>query len=140
MKKIRITTKELWNLNGVLADIIHQYLVAFKAYDRHLILYSPDYENPDWDFNDEVRDETEWFLNELIWTFKTLADGCDTPEIEELRMEIFGGEFLDEDGNFRNDYGEHPRYEEFRKLENDVDARVKSGLDLFAKYFQSLWD
>lgn len=144
MKKIRITKKELWNLNGVLADIIHQYLVAFKAYDRHLVLYSPDYADPDWDPSGDIRDETDWFLDELIWTFKTISEGgvSSIPEVEELIGEVFGGErsmVIDDEGYVSFNLDEE-KYAKLREIEGINQDRINRGLELFAKNFERLWD
>jgi hypothetical protein len=140
LKKIRITNKELWNLSETLADIIHQYLVAFRAYERHLILYSHDYEKPDFSWEQEHSDDTEWFLDELIWTFKTLAHGDE--EVEALTQEVFGGEnatMVMESLDFSS-IRANPKYEILRNREKEVSERTKKGLELFAKHFGSLWD
>lgn len=142
MKKIRISEKELWNLNCVLADIIHQYLVAFKEYDRHLILYSHEFDGPDFNPLSDYSDDTEWFLDELIWTFKTLANGGDTPEVEELTSEVFGGDdvmVIDDEGyvSFNLDEEKNAKLRELRVANQE---RINQGLSLFAKYFQKLWD
>lgn len=138
-KRIRITNKELWNLDTTLADIIHQYLVAFKAYDRHLVLYSSDYEDTNVGV-DDIRDETEWFLDELIWTFNALAHGI--PEVEDLAAEVFGVEnavSVDESGRLVFNVDEEKR-EELRQLQKETQERIDNGLMLFAKNFQRLWD
>lgn len=142
MKKIRILKKELWNLDATLADIIHQYLVAFKESDRHLILYSHEYTKPDFNWEEEYSDDTEWFLDELIWTFKVLSNSGETPEIEELIHEVFGAErtmVIDENGEVTFNLDEE-KYAKLREIENVTQARIKAGLELFAKYFQGLWD
>lgn len=138
-KKIRILKKELWNLDSTLADIIHQYLVAFKASERHLILYSHEFEDPEFKFFDdngltEYSDDTEWFLDELIWTFATLANGSETPEYETLLMEIFG------EADLSVDHTKHQKYEEFIQLGKEIETRIQRGLDLFTKRFSHLGD
>ena len=141
-KKIRITKKELWNLDATLADIIHQYLVAFKAHDRHLVLYSPDYDDPNWDPSGEIRDETEWFLDELIWTFNYLARGDEAEEA--LISEVFDAEsienLINEGGMDFSTIRDTPKYNELRALETENHDRATRGLELFAKRFRSLWD
>lgn len=142
MKKIRITKKELWNLDATLADIIHQYLVAFKESDRHLILYSHEYDSPDFDPMSDYSDDTEWFLDELIWTFETLANGGETPEIEELISEVFGGErtmVIDDEGYVSFNLDEE-KYAKLRETEKAVQARIQAGLKMFSENFQRLWD
>lgn len=143
-KKIRITEKELWNLDSTLANIIYQHLVAFKGYERHLVLYSHEYDDPDFDPMSEYSDDTEWFLDELIWTFDALRRGgvSGLPDIEEMASEIFGIEnamTIDENGLVKSNIDEE-KLEKMRALESEYQNRINNGLALFAKNFERLWD
>jgi hypothetical protein len=155
-KKIRILKKELWNLDSTLSDIIHQYLVAFKNAERLGILYSHDFEKPGFKMMGEdgmptgYSNDTEWFLDELIWTFKTLSEGGvdSIPEVEAMIEEVFGHDgamsFSDDEEHlgysvvsFRID---EEKNKQLRALEEKLQERITKGLALFAKYFQALWD
>jgi hypothetical protein len=143
-KKIRILKKELWNLDSTLADIIHQYLVAFKDVERLGILYSHAYNDPEFTIDQDHEDNTDWFLDELIWTFKTISEGGtdSIPEIDALISEVFGAEramVVSEDGEVSFNLNEE-KYAKLRELTKVNQERIDRGLQLFAKYFQGLWD
>lgn len=143
-KKIRILKKELWNLDSTLADIIHQYLVAFKAAPRMGILYSHEFENPDFNPFEEYSNDTEWFLDELIWTFKVISEGGvdSIPEVDALISEVFGEErsmTVSEDGEVSFNLNEE-KHKELRELEKVHQERITKNLAMFGKYFQALWD
>lgn len=118
---------DLYNLDITLARIIHTYLVAFRDMERHGVIYEQDGE-----------DKTDWLLEELIWTFETISNENTTPEIEELSNEIYGV-------NVGTDYRlktlrDHPKYSLYAGMLRRNEKRISNGLELFSKYFRSLWD
>ena len=144
-KKIKIKRNELWNLDSTLADIIHQYLVAFKNEEGRMgILYSHEFEKEDFDPGEEYSNDTDWFLDELIWTFKVISEGGvdSIKEIDKLIMEIYGKEdamVIGEGGVVSFNIDEE-KNKELRALQQLHQDRVNKNLAMFAKYFEGLWD
>jgi len=150
-KQIEIEEKELWNLDSTLADIIHQYLVAFKKSERLGVLYSHMFEEPDFSYEKYeymVTNDTDWFLDELIWTFEVLSNGGvdNIPEVDVLIQEVFGAPDAmtfekSETGLASMTFNlDEEKHAELRALEKHYQERINRGLAMFAKYFQSLWD
>lgn len=144
--KIAWKNRLLFNLDMSLAYVIRDALIAFKNYDRVGVTYSEG--DITWKDGEEDRsnwvDKSEWFLDELIWTFDTISRGGvdGIPEIDALIQEIFG-EVVNRSGDLNTSLAtahNHPEYKRMRELENAAQARVDAGLKLFAENFQRLWD
>lgn len=148
-KGLRINWKNnfLFSLDNSLAYVIRDALIAFKNMDRAAVTYSEG--EITWKDGEEDRsnwvDKSEWFLDELIWTFNTISLGGVTglPEIEALIHEVFGGIDLSKPDYINESLDKahaHPSYQKMRELEDAAQARVNAGLKLFADNFERLWD
>lgn len=145
---VHIDNYDVWGMDNTLALIIHPMLLKLKA-QKHGYGFVDNADVPkelrstapgarkgiknsyDWDNYAEAR--YSWMMDELIWTFKQLADSeGDSGE----------GQFYD--------HSESSKEKDFnlsiQKLKVDrvgLDAhrkRIENGLRLFGKYFRTLWD
>jgi hypothetical protein len=143
-----MTELDIVNLDMYLAGVIHDALLEFKRkINKGTILYSHVWEEhgQDWDADENVSNDTEWFLNELIWTFDHLRDDGSISESRKL-FEKIGDGLIGTDGtttarmlSFVDDVQHHPDYPRYQELQRQEDERAKKGLMLFAKYFRHLW-
>ena len=130
---------KLINLDITLAEIIRDHLIDFKNMDRAGVLYSKNNESLDETY-DQTRDgdDTEWMLDELIWTFSLLAEGgaLNDPSVQKKSSFKFNEEGV---MSFEFDSEEGSKEDWLNEI-GEVQARIDSGLILFAKMFQRLWD
>lgn len=118
---------DLYNLDMSLAKVIHKYLVEFRNMDRQCVIY-------------KNMDETNKLLDELIWTFDTIANQGYTPELRELSEELHGADTSEDFSRKIKNLRNHPKYELYGQKTRETERRIDEGLKLFAKYFRSLWD
>lgn len=129
------TKNELINLNTTLAKVIRDYLIEFKKMNRGGIIYEVDGEN-----------KTEWFLDELIWTFNTVYLGGATEDEKPRKIwdEItFGATNKDKPEDVLNEIKSlysNPKMRIWEKEVRQTQERINEGLRLFSIYFEGLWD
>lgn len=154
---MNIKKEDLINLDVTLAEIIKEHLVAFKNMERLGILYSKDWEgqNPQLKYETEFSDDTEWFLDELIWTFTMISKRLNDPpfddeELQQVLNQIHTN-LENEIGNYRqNDNADDifnvtakinsEEYKAYNKKLSEIEERIQNGLSLFSRYYTSLWD
>lgn len=146
-----MTDSDIMNLDMYLAGVIHNALLKFREnLDKGTLVYSHVWEENGyaWEADENVSNDTEWFLNELLWTFDHLRDEGSIPESTKLFEQISGESRNPNDNtvselmnfaNFISDIQHHPDYQRYKELQRQEDERVKKGLMLFAKYFRGLW-
>lgn len=148
--KIVMERTDIYNVDVVLAKVIHDVMSKFKSHDRRL---SPELDEDDSDL------DYEGVLDEIIWTFKQLSEPFDDRFITydgTISMEE-ASQYLPDDykGGIRamtvssNDeeritimFGlesEPKRYRIDIKAFNEYNARIKRGKELFQKYFTTFW-
>lgn len=142
---VSIDNYDVWGMDHTLALIIHPMLLKLKTQKHGYGLI----DNKDvpkelrstapgartgiknkWDWDNYAEARYSWMLDELIWTFKQLADD-------------------DNESQFY-DHTESSKEPDFnlsiRKLKVDRagleahNKRIENGLRLFGKYFRTLWD
>lgn len=139
-----ISKEKLINLNSTLSEIIRDHLIQFKNMERAGIIYSKSGKLDDEDFSiAEHGDDTEWLLDELIWTFDAISRGgaAESPEAAVLMDEILESTILDV--VFKKDIKEKSRKEKYEEWKNIIEQnrkRIDRGLLLFAENFERLWD
>jgi hypothetical protein len=127
-----IEKRDLYNLDVTLAEIILKHLVAFKGIHRHGILYSHEFEKDSFIHFSDFSDDTEWFLDELIWTFSELTTDASNSENETLFMKNATGKAFTEE--------EKAKWDNIMDETKAREIRINNGLRLFGKYFRHLWD
>lgn len=111
--EVKIDSYDTWNMDYTLALIISPMLKQLRD-NNHAYLMVDDGDAPQ---SLGEKERGDYVMNELIWTFNQLSD----PD-EELKF-----------------YDEEKRL--FDREGYDVNQeRIKNGLRLFGKYYQSLWD
>lgn len=111
---------ELWNLDSTIAKFITPRLKKFKKNTHStpgVVVYEIGGEeavlNSDSETSEKANAKWMEILDKMIWTFENWDKEPDTEGVHG---------------------------EEFRKLIDEWNTKIKEGLDLFAKYFGSLWD
>ena len=139
---------EMYNLDATLSKFIHDKLVEFKKFRNesyvYIMIYSHEIENGTKTIDDkEITDDTNWLLDEFIWTFKTIAadEDYESPSLKIIMsdLELVG---QDADNNVMEKIAsirEHLLYETYLKEMEEQEERIKRNLYLFGKYFRSLW-
>lgn len=142
--KIKIHNYDTWSMDHTLAVIILPMLKQLKA-TSHGVPNTDDEDVPEginlreseapehekWDVDDNIEKRWEWILNEMIWAFEQLnSDDGDNASQFFDHSECEGLSFVDSIGKVKVDQ------EGLKKHED----RIKNGLRLFGKYYQSLWD
>jgi len=126
----------LINFDQSLAEVIYNGIVSYRKYNRHVM-----YEDED------GNDLTEWWFEEVLWTFDTIRKGGagNHPDVMALwykasenatfgtrpsgeHLHVFYSEGMDEEIR-----------DEWCALEERYQERVSKGLQLFAERFQSMW-
>lgn len=137
----------LINFDCALAGIIRDGLIAFRKYN-HAVLYVEGGNYGDYGLDPNVEDKTEWFFDELIWTFDTLYKGgvASLPDVSELRHKALNDAVRDTEA--RNENGDRiwkldgvneEAWNEMRALEEKYQDRIDRNLRLFAENYQRLW-
>jgi hypothetical protein len=143
-----MTDLQVTNLDIHLAKIIHDALLNFKErLPEGLIIYSKAWEKEDynWHSDENVSNDTDWFINELLWTFNHIQGEEETSESTLLFKRMSEGILNIEEvsaekiQNSLDSLKNHPDYALYKGLQRKEAERVKNGLNLFAKYFRSLW-
>lgn len=125
----------LFNFDQSLAHVIRDGLVAFKKYNC-AVLHVENGEN-----------KTDWMLDEIIWTFDTLANGGASalPDVEDLYDKAFANvsrEIVTRDDGSRvwKSVGIDKEFlEEAKKLEKLHQERINRGLKFFIDVYEWLW-
>lgn len=104
---------ELWNLDNTIAKWI---LPRLKAFKKDSIAFPADLDSPD---------EWDEILDKMIWSFDYITN---QDEYEDEIIEKYKDNEFDEDGHYR-----------WIKDAKELSEKCQEGLDLFAKYFRSLW-
>jgi hypothetical protein len=150
----KIEFKNLANLDVYLAEIIRDSLTQFRDnLPPEMMLYSKEWKNSEWHSDENVSDDTDWFLNELIWTFTYLAKDYSAESAEPI---IENEEITESNRLFAKIYAElkgeetdtitildkiqtHPDYALYKGMQRRERERAREGLKLFAEYYQALW-
>lgn len=133
---LKIHKDDLGDLDRTLAEVIYRFLIEFKKLNRTDTIYShrtdsfPDVDSEYWS------DDTEWFLDELIYTFKTISKGLD-PEVKKLIKEL---DLLSKDQDNVKEEEITAKEDEILKTNQESRARITMGLELFSRYFRHLWE
>ena len=160
---IQIDSWDTWNLDNTLACIIYPALLQLKA-TKHGVPHDfaevggEDYEQQDsFDFYKENINELfnervkEWdkTLDKMIWSFQQLADGdydskyhhgeakYDWKETDKLYPNPITGVMEPTYQMVDKNPGEHWYDHVGHQIHED---RIQEGLELFGKYYRSLWD
>lgn len=158
-EKIKIHSYDVWNADQTLALIIHPTLLKLKEIKHG----SPNVDNEDvpehlryirtkeeeWSgtTDDLWPDRWDYVLDEMIWAFNELKDGCEgeyafnhnSDNLELIYTPNEDKTLYSIDFNYQKDPSK-PKYwvdEEGKKAYHD---RVSNGLRLFGKYYRALWD
>lgn len=127
----------LINFDQSLAHVIYNGLVAYRKYNRH-VMYEDDTDN----------DLTEWWFDEVLWTFDTIRKGGvgSHPEVTALYEAAFenatrllvpvGDSNL---STYEVDGVDEDLKEAWLDKSCELQHRVDRGLGLFAERFQSMW-
>lgn len=137
--KIKYHDYDTWNLDHTLALVILPGLKQLKA-SRHGYSSVENEDLPTACLKDASREERwEWVMDEMIWAFNEIAndypgaDAFSTGNIDLRFKKLDNGlSKLDKGPNhtFNVDFDGRKKY----------DDRIQRGLNLFAKYYRSLWD
>lgn len=141
LRRYNFSKYDIYNASTTMAEFIYELLVDFKRTER----YGYDASSPE---------EWEHIIDELIWTFSELKNDYKnsplTLAIEKGYHELSSG--TEPFGFERNEDGTltfKPRHQEItnKYVTSEVKAeeekylvRIKNGLELFARYFEGLWD
>ena len=148
--KIEIDKYDTWGMDHTLAMIIvpmlkqlrdttHGYPANFTYEDQH---YNPQrfFEGDGWEFPEDGFEQWKATLDKMIWAFEQVID--DDWE-DQYRTGEIDFQFVPcEDKPGYSEIVDGPNH----TLETDYDgiaahrARMQEGFDLFAKYFEGLWD
>ena len=126
---LRLSHKEVWNLNEHLAKCIYDGLLQFKNSER--VSYPSDLSSNTW----------EEYLDKMIFSFKEISTFYKNDPYEIYFRENLKKEFSDfevDENDCLIDNIEIPDYvfENSKKYKENV----KEGLNLFSKYYMDLWD
>jgi hypothetical protein len=140
------TYNEMYNLDATLSKFIHDKLVEFKKFREesyfYIMIYSHEIENGTKTIDDnDITDDTNWLLDEFIWTFKTIAadEDYESPSLKIIMRDL---ELINSEKNFMakiSSIREHELYDDYIRETAEQEERIKRNLHLFGKYFRSLW-
>lgn len=133
----------IFNADNLIAQSIVSTLKDFKDIQPITLIYSKNASTEDEDYVEKVNsgeatDDTEWALDELIWTFQALSGNDAADELLESHQL-----FLEELGHvngpkvWKNNPEGRQKYYEAWWAEQE---RTKRGLKLFAEVFRGLWE
>lgn len=142
------TERDMWNLDSTLSQIIHSSLVKFKETiirrsENNQVVGVPSQIYPDIQNitdDDENQAWKDWLniLDKMIYAF-----GDNEPDILEYDFEFITEYSKPESPHDYVEMSITPSNEqEYQRYGYDVEIhckRVKEGLELFGKHFQSLW-
>lgn len=130
------TQKQLWNLSSYLAKDLHDVLIQFKKENIN-------------SFPGKLNTQEEWFdiLNKMIYSFYEIANDYPGDPINNRKKYGLAEfpkvkYFKNEEGYTQMEFEKEPE-DAWIKMRKDSDAyhcTIQEGLDLFAAYFQTLWD
>ena len=147
--------RDCWDLSTVLAKTIAAGLRRFSRMKRHgypSAFLPPERFNHPTD-EDAERAERDWqtALEQMLWSFDEIAkDYPSSPwsqwhhieyrKLEEQGIPVFSKIKTNDDGSvlMKSNTPETPQ--EVLDKETAYRARIKKGLDLFAKHLENLWD
>ena len=149
--KIRVDGYDVWGADHTIAMLVHPLLLKLKE-NKHGAPYVDDEDVPEhlrstaakpkeneWDTDDNHFKRWDYVISSMIWSFEQISK-------EDRESQFYSGEVdwkfeKEEDSNFsRLEYGPNHTFtvdrESLKKYENEI----QRGLNLFSKYFHSLWD
>ena len=151
---IQIDKWDTWGMDHTLAMIIvpmlkqlkettHGYPANFTYEDQH---YGPQllFEGEGWEFPDDGFEQWEATLDKMIWAFEQVLDEHweDQYRTGEIDFQFEKIDETDEKGRPYSIMVDGPNH----TLETDWDGikrhreRMQEGFDLFARYYEGLWD
>ena len=142
---IRIDEWDTWSMDRTLSPIILPMLIQLKETMHGVPCSMPAYDEDPWGDSDETfeKAEVQWneILDKMIWSFTQL---CQDDDGEDQFWSVHPELDLDD---YPEDEGKDAVPVRWKVPgEVDFDAlkahreRIKEGLELFGKYYQSLWD
>ena len=145
--KVKYHNYDTWSLDDTLALIILPGLKQLKA-TNHGYASVDNEDLPTACLKDASGEERwEWVMDEMIWTFSEIANdypGEDafhsgTPDIVWTTVDVHGSAYSE--GKFsRMDNGPNHTFHIDIEGRKKYDERIQRGLNLFGKYYRSLWD
>jgi hypothetical protein len=147
----QIEDENLSSLSTHLAEVIQDSLIRFKEnVPNQSIIYSKDWEEEEYVPVENLSNDTEWFLDELIWTFGYLKNGGENSESVQISKRIaesipqleFKNNELPDVGEMRKyseEFQNHPDFMLYQETRRREMGRMQEGLRLFGKHFQALW-
>ena len=149
--QIHIDRWDTWNMDGTLSRIILPMLrqlhrtnhgapfVEDQDVPEHLSSKAAEPKENKWDTDSNHFARWDWVMQEMIWTFEQLQPGYDWEKqyqtgVMDIVWKKLDGEYSEmtngPDHTWQQDY-------EATKLHQQ---RINRGLQLFARYYQNLWD
>ena len=146
---VKIHEYDCWGLATTLAMVIHPALVEFQKQEKNgcspIFMGAPDLNEHD--HSDKAikigQEKFKEILDKMIWSFNQLSldeefdesPRCPSPirvdpDVKQANGCIRMGDRYYQDGAL----------EKWRKEIKAYDDRIQEGIDLFAKYYQYLWD
>ena len=160
--KVQVDYYDIWSADHTLAMIIHPTLVKLKEHQHgyphvdnddvpeELRFEMTEEEKQNWDGSVDDKHEARWnyILDEMIWAFEQHADPYDNDAQFHHNSDQLEMVFTPlEDGtkastlsfNHQKDPTK-PKYWVDHEGKKKHHERMKNGVRLFAKYYESLWD
>lgn len=127
----RYKKKKLWGLSYYLSNDLQQILRLFKKENQH-----------SYPANFTSHEQWHEALDKMIWSFQQIASDYPGPMLQAISQSNQEYKLTRGDDGSRIIEFIHPSpiTEEVIHQEEEYNARIQDGLDLFAKYFHDLWD
>jgi len=148
---VKISRKDVWNLDYTLARIIHPALIKLKK-NKHgsCIVDNEDVpeelrnHNSGFDNDETVHDRWNWALDEMIWAFAQILKPEDFHHHSDNMTLVFTPKadkpkYSEMHINDQVDPNK-PKYWYDKESALEYDKRIANGLILFGKYYRGLWD
>jgi hypothetical protein len=121
-----VSDSECWNLSNTITSFVLPRLKHFKKMKRYA--YPPDITPEQW----------EEIIDELIWTFEFMDN--DGEELNPFPQVWKKDESLWEYCEREKTEEEKESMNKWQTKQNELHERKRRGLELFAKYYDALWD
>jgi len=150
--RINIDDYDVWNMDTTLAMIIHPMLIKLKEIKNGHPCIQKMHKDAPCVINQDCNCNEEWntILDKMIWSFKQQFDTSEEDQYYSGDL-VWEDELIPTDGAGNVVPKEEATF--FRMVKSPKDTfkidtdgltkhyeRIQEGLDLFAKYYQSLWD
>jgi hypothetical protein len=148
--KVRIDRYDIWSMDHTIAHIIHPMLVQLKA-DKYGGPWVDDEDVPEelrstsappkengWDIDDNHFKRWDYVLERMTWSFEQIIR-------KDRETQFYSGNhdliFVDdEETNMkRMEFGSNNTFKVDMEAQKLYEHEIQKGLNLFAKYYFSLW-